>query len=41
MDIKAFMNGVAIGAGLTIGCLVVLSVIAAASKLFSWLMQML
>lgn len=41
MDIKSFMNGVAIGAGLTSGCLIVLAIIAAASKLFSWLMQML
>lgn len=41
MDIKDFMNGVAIGAGLIIGCIVILEVIAAASKLFSWLMQLL
>lgn len=41
MDIKDFMNGVAIGAGLSIGGIVILSVIAAANKLFSVLTQLL
>lgn len=41
MDSKIYMHGLALGAGLTSGCLVVLAVITAASKLFSWLMQML
>lgn len=41
MDSKIYMHGLALGAGLTSGCIVILAVIAAANKLFSVLTQML